>query len=387
MRCDYFDAGRCRSCTLLGIPYAAQLAELDRAVRATLAPMAPGQAWQDPVAGAESGFRNKAKLAVGGRRGSPTLGILDGAGRGVDLQACGLYEPGLAAALPVLADHVADTGLTPYDVPSRTGELKALIVTHSPDGELMVRFVLRSPGQLPKLRRSIPQLQAALPAVRVVSANLLPQHVALLEGDEEIPLTDAETLPMRLRHLGGELTVHLRPRSFFQTNTVVATALYAQARAWTQLVAPRTAWDLYCGAGGFALHLAAAEADAEAEELQVVGIEVSADAVAGARRSAHGRPGLRFEVGDAAAYAMAHPMPDLVVVNPPRRGIGPVLAEHLERAGPRHLLYSSCNADTLAADLQRMPSLRVQRARLFAMFPQTRHHEVLVLASRAAPAG
>ena len=108
MQCDHFDAGRCRSCTLMGTPYAVQLA--DKQVRAAerLAAAAPGIRWLDPAASPESHYRNKAKLVVGGRVGSPTLGILDERGRGVDLRSCGLYEPGLAATFDILHGLVAD---------------------------------------------------------------------------------------------------------------------------------------------------------------------------------------------------------------------------------------------------------------------------------------
>ncbi len=71
-----------------------------------------------------------------------------------------------------------------------------------------------------------------------------------------------------------------------------------------------------------------------------------------------------------------------MVVNPPRRGTGPDLAAWLEGSGVRHLLYSSCNPTTLARDLAAMPSLRPVRARVFDMFPQTPHQEVLVLCTR-----
>ena len=370
---------------MMGIPYAAQLAELDTSVRAMLAGLVPESAWEPVVAGPDSGFRNKAKLAVGGRRGEPTLGILDATGDGVDLRRCGLYEPGLAAALPPLAEFVGEVEFTPYDVARRNGELKGLIVTHSPDGELMIRFVLRSPGQLAKLRRALSRLAERLPATRVVSVNLLPRHVALVEGDQEITLAGS-TLPMRLRPPRdprlpdpSEVTLHLRPRSFFQTNTQVAAALYQAARRWVSEAEPATVWDLYCGVGGFALHLAG-------PGRQVTGVELSGEAVASAQTAAAERPGagdrLDFLTGDATTYAVQHPAPELVVVNPPRRGIGSVLADRLHDRGPRWVLYSSCNAATLAADLARMPSMRVCRAQAFAMFPQTRHHEVLVLARR-----
>ncbi len=72
----------------------------------------------------------------------------------------------------------------------------------------------------------------------------------------------------------------------------------------------------------------------------------------------------------------------MVIVNPPRRGIGADLARRLEASDVRHVLYSSCNATTLAEDLAQMPSLRPRRARLLDMFPQTSHYEVLVLLER-----
>jgi 23S rRNA (uracil747-C5)-methyltransferase len=226
LQCEYYDAGRCGSCTLIRTPYDAQLAAKQDRCAAALETVARGVAWQPPVAGPASGFRNKAKLVVGGTTSHPTVGILDRTGRGVDLRHCHLYEPGLDTVVPLLPDLVARLGLVPYDVPRRTGELKHLIVTHSPDDELMVRFVLRSPGQVGRLRRGLPEVTAAIPGLRVVSANLHPQHAAVLEGPEEVVLTDAAELPMRLDGVG----LLLRPRSFFQTNTAVATALYQQAR-------------------------------------------------------------------------------------------------------------------------------------------------------------
>ena len=86
--------------------------------------------------------------------------------------------------------------------------------------------------------------------------------------------------------------------------------------------------------------------------------------------------------GDATAYAGEHEPPDLVVVNPPRRGLGAELSTWLETSGVRHVVYSSCNASTLARDLARMPSLRPVEARLLDMFPHTGHYEVAVLLRR-----
>lgn len=390
VQCDYFDAGECRSCALMGVRYADQLTRTQQIVAARLAEHVGADRWLPPQASRESAFRNKAKLVVGGRKGAPTLGILDAQGQGVDLRHCGLHEPDLHRAILVLAELVAASGLTPYDVAARQGELKHLLVTVSPDAELMVRLVLRSPGQLPRVHELAGPLRRALPGLRVLSVNLQPEHKAVLEGPEEMVLTEQDTLPMRV----NDRILHLGTRSFFQTNTEVAAALYAQVAQWVDGLnegrGSQVLWDLYCGVGGFALHCSA-------PGRQVLGVEVSEQAVASAQRSAAelGLDGTHFRAGDATSLLSDGPAavdqgragggtvsPDTVIVNPPRRGLGQRLAEQLEAGSARHLIYSSCNATSLALDLARMPSWQVEAARLFDMFPQTDHHEVAVLLRR-----
>lgn len=371
LRCHHFDAGRCRSCTLLEVPRVRQVADKEAHARS----LVDAPVWLPTVAGADAGFRNKAKMVVGGTVAVPTLGILDRGLAGVDLRDCGLHSPGLRAALDRVAGWVGDAGLTPYDVRARAGELKHVLLTESPDGELMLRLVMRSTALEARVRSRLPALLATLPTLRVATINVQPEHKAVLEGEREVVLTEEATLPMRL---ATGVTLRLGPRSFFQTNTRVAEALYEQARTWVgALDEVRSAWDLYCGVGGFALHLAAPGRD-------VLGVEVSPDAIAAAGATAAGLGvAARFVAADATAWALAQPgAPDLVVVNPPRRGIGADLAGWLETSGVRHVVYSSCNAESLARDLALMPSLRPVEARVLDMFPHTTHYEVMVLLAR-----
>ena len=397
--CALHSAGTCRSCPHLSLPLPDQLASKQSHVASLLAEHVPTGLWEPPAASAPERFRNKAKMAVAGTTARPTLGILDGAGHGVDLRTCPLHVPAIEAALPVLANLITDLGVRPYDVPSRCGELKYVLVTASPDDDLMVRFVLRSRWHLERLHAALPDLRRSLPQLAVVSVNIQGVHQAVIEGPEEIVLTEEDRLLMRLslrpdqvstpaatRNDGVELPLYLPTRSFFQTNTAVAEALYATARAWAQELEPARVWDLFCGVGGFALALAA-------PGRRVLGVEVSASAIDGARDAAALMgldPALvRFEAGDAHVLDPAAPgadasgasvteRPDLLVVNPPRRGIGEQLAARIEASGVRRMLYSSCNPRTLAADLARLPSMRAVRSRLFDMFPHTDHAEVLV---------
>ena len=376
MQCDYFDAGVCRSCTQIRVPYATQLESKDADAKALLHEHAQLR-WLSPVASKESAFRNKAKIVVSGTHQNPVLGILNREGNGVDLSECPLYTFDILALMPVLRELIQRASLTPYSVPARKGELKNILVTASPSGELMLRFVLRSKKLLVPIRREISWLQQRNPAISVVSINLLREHKAVVEGGEEIILTEQQTLPMQV----NGMDLHLRPQSFFQTNTAIAEALYAQGAQWVADAAPHTLWDLYCGVGGFALHSAQALPDAS-----ITGIEISEEAIASAQRTVDekGLDNLTFIAQDATTFAVdAQELPECVVVNPPRRGIGEQLAQWLEHSGIQTVVFSSCNARSLVKDLEKMPSLKPVEGRVFDMFPHTNHYEVAVLLQRA----
>ena len=373
MQCLYFSAGRCRSCSQMTRPYQQQLQGKAEHCAQLLAGHEQLR-FLPPQPSVESGFRNKAKMVISGTSENPTIGILDADGHGVDLRHCGVCDPALRAAFPVIERFIRQLGLIPYDVPRRKGELKHVIITLAPSGQLMVRWVLRTKKHFVALRDSLPLFSKALPAAKVVSVNFLPEHKAVLEGSEEIVLSAAQTLPMELNGIG----MHLRPQGFFQTNTPIAAALYRQAASWVRQLQPASVWDLYCGVGGFALHAAA-------PGRSVTGVETSAEAVRAAERSAAdlGLADTRFIAGDATQFALAQDQaPQLVVVNPPRRGIGPTLADWLNASEVQHVIYSSCNAVSLAKDLRRMDRFTAVEARVMDMFPQTNHYEVIVRLQR-----
>lgn len=400
--CQRHRAGTCHSCPHQDLPLAEQLALKQARVAALLADGAAAlspQVWQEPVASAASRFRNKAKMVVSGTVQAPVLGILGPQGRGIDLRACPLHVEAIEEALPVLARTVTRLGLVPYDVSARRGELKHLLVTASPDGDLMVRWVLRSRRHLEVLRDELPRLREELETLAVMSVNLQPVHQAIIEGEEEIVLTtepggDRLLMRLELPEQAGpsadhrDLPLLLPTQSFFQTNTAVAEQLYATAARWAGDLdtgsRPAQVWDLFCGVGGFALALAG-------PGRQVLGVEVSAPAIDGARQADRlmglDAQAARFEAGDARVLDPgAGAVPDLLVLNPPRRGIGQDLAARIESAGVERVLYSSCNPASLARDLEAMSSYTAVRAQLFDMFPHTDHAEVLIELRRSPSA-
>ena len=371
MHCALYDAGRCRSCQWLELPISQQLADKMADLRALLAD-APVAEWCAPACGPESGFRNKAKMVVSGSVERPLLGMLHRDGAPEDLTDCPLYPQSFAPVFAALKPFIARAGLTPYHVARRRGELKYILLTESRlDGGMMLRFVLRSQAKLPQLRAALPWLQQQLPQLTVITANIQPVHMAIMEGDEEIFLTDAQALAERF----NDVPLWIRPKSFFQTNPTVASQLYATARDWVRQLPVNHMWDLFCGVGGFGLHCAT-------PQMKLTGIEISAEAIACATQSATelGLTNLHFQALDSTQFATGQDnVPDLVLVNPPRRGIGQALCDYLSQMAPQFIIYSSCNAQTMAKDLHALPGYHIARVQLFDMFPHTAHYEVLTL--------
>ncbi|ELQ6133371.1 23S rRNA (uracil(747)-C(5))-methyltransferase RlmC [Cronobacter dublinensis] len=374
MHCALYDAGRCRSCQWIEQPLDTQLADKMTDLRALLAELPVGD-WCAPVSGPEQAFRNKAKMVVSGSVEKPLLGMLHRDGTPVDLTECPLYPASFYAVFAALKPFIARAGLTPYNVARKRGELKYLLLTESTlDGGLMLRFVLRSTTKLEALRAALPALLAQLPQLRVVTANIQPVHMAIMEGDEEIWLTEQQALA---ENFNG-VPLWIRPQSFFQTNPTVASALYAAARDWVRALPVNHMWDLFCGVGGFGLHCAT-------PYMTLTGIEIAPEAIASASASAQqlGLHNVHFQALDSTDFATGQQaVPDLVLVNPPRRGIGEALCDYLSRMAPQYIIYSSCNARTMAKDIRQLPGYRIARVQLFDMFPHTAHYEVLTLLVR-----
>lgn len=374
MQCALYDAGRCRSCQWIDQPVADQLSSKMADLRALLGTLSVGE-WCAPVSGPEQAFRNKAKMVVSGSVEKPLLGMLHRDGTPEDLTSCPLYPASFSAVFSALKPFIARAGLTPYNVARKRGELKYLLLTESQqDGGMMLRFVLRSEAKLAQLSAALPALQAQLPQLNVISVNIQPVHMAIMEGEKEIFLTDQQALAEQFNNV----PLWIRPQSFFQTNPSVASQLYATARAWVRELPVAHMWDLFCGVGGFGLHCAT-------PAMKLTGIEIAPEAIACARQSAEqlGLHNLHFQALDSTAFATRQgDVPDLVLVNPPRRGIGQALCDYLSEMAPSFIIYSSCNAQTMAKDLQQLPGYRIARVQLFDMFPHTAHYEVLTLLMR-----
>lgn len=388
LACPYYQQASCQSCHWLALPYEQQLANKEADLTQLLGELIePDTQCYPPIPSAVQGFRNKAKMVVTGAVERPKFGILKDIydpESAVDLSDCLLYPAHFSAIFTVLKDFIARAGLVPYNPQKQRGELKYILLTESRyNGELMLRFVLRSASRQALVQRELAGLMAKLPKLKVVSLNIQPQHAAILEGEEEIFLTSQQ----RLLEQFNQIPLFIRPQGFFQTNPDVAEKLYGCAKAWVKDLPINALWDLFCGVGGFGLHCASVIAQHN-PAVELTGIEISPAAIVSAQQSAKmlGLKAVDFRSLDSAAFSQSPQSgsPELIIVNPPRRGIGQEVIQLLNQIRPHFLLYSSCNATTLARDLHQLKGYQLSKVQLFDMFPHSRHYEALVLLTRLA---
>lgn len=375
--CPHFEANTCRSCGLLPQPYASQLAVKHRALSEALADL-PLPGTIPPIVPSDIAFesRNKAKLAVSGNVSAPILGFPDSEGNVQPLWDCPLHLPLLNNIAARCAGLIRDLGIVPYNVRGRTGELKYLLLRMCEGTQqVMVRYVLRSTLFVEKLRLLSFRLQSEFPDITVCSVNLQPEPKAIVEGKREIILTEAVRVVDKL----GEIYLCYSPQAFTQVTSNVAAKLYQSAASWIAPLRAESMLDLYCGVGAFALFCARTVT-------HVTGVEVSESAIADAEEGARLNriTNARFMTVDVSSYlARTTAKPDVLLVNPPRRGLNPEIVEQVIRVAPKVVVYSSCNPVSLRDDLRELSEhYRIAKVVGFDMFPLTEHLETLVLLER-----
>lgn len=369
MKCDYFELKKCLSCQWIDKSYQQQISDKQTQLCDKLRPFA-AKSILEPIQSTTNAFRNKAKMAVLGTVERPILGIIT-AGEPVDLCDCPLYSAAMQKTLSQVKALIKQLQLVPYNIRRKKGEIKFVILTEA-DGQFMLRLVLRSDKERVKITQAIDNIQQTLPQLAVISINIQPEHAAILEGEQEFVLTTQQQLPIKLNHV----PLFIQTGSFFQTNTIVASQLYATAQQWLASLPINTIWDLFCGVGGFGLHCIT-------PKRELVGIEINPQAIECAKRSASlmNYQQITFKSLDATKFALSalESKPELILVNPPRRGLGPQLVNYLQQISPSYILYSSCNLDSLVTDLTYFEGYSLECVQLFDMFPHTEHMEVLLL--------
>ncbi len=378
--------GACGGCAWQHLSYPAQLEQKQRRVVAALASYSATAALVVPAvrpAPATLGYRNKGKYVVGASG---------------DRLVLGAYQPrthtliattGCQVVAPVI-DELAEwtrgaaqaAQVEPYSEKNTSGELRYVVIRANRANDALVTLVVTSAAELAKLHRVAATL-AKHPAVRGVVAvtndrrdgAILPigSTTTVLQGEGTLAESFAGT------------TVHLGAVEFMQVNVLQAEALYGFVADCIEPCAGRHVIDLYAGLGGITLHLAQRGANVTAIEVESAAIEALRLAAASAGLVINAHVGTAASVATTASNAASPP--DVVVVNPPRKGLDGATRAALLEVNPRQLVYVSCGLDSLAADLAFLieHGYAVDVVQPFDLMPHTAQVETVVALRRRAP--
>ena len=320
-------------------------------------------------------YRNKAQYPVSSKNGKAFAGFFKaGTHQVVENARCLILPPEMDLVKDTVITWMNRFSVTAYDEISHSGLVRHIYVRRGPvSGQVLVCLAVNGKA-IPKADALIAALQA-IPgfATLVLSVNTKKGNVVL--GDEFITLYG----PGYIEDTLCGLQFRLSPRSFYQVNHHQAQRLYEAAISQAEITADDLVLDLYCGVGTITLCMAKAAG-------KVIGVEVVAEAVEDARDNAkrNGIENVEFFCGDAGEAALSLEKQgiraDVVIVDPPRKGLNADAIEALARFAPRHIVYVSCDPATLGRDvaLLKERGYRVKNALAADLFPRCSHVESIV---------
>ena len=327
------------------------------------------------------GYRNKAQYPVASKKGRVFAGFFKaGTHQVVENDRCRILPEETDRVKDIVVDYVNHYRITAYDEESQKGLLRHIYVRRGAvSGQVLVCLVVNG-RKLPHTEDLIQRLQAVPGFTTLVLAvNTRPGNAVL--GNEFITLYG----PGYIEDTLCGLTFRLSPRSFYQVNHHQAQRLYEAAIAQAQITKDDLVLDLYCGVGTITLAMAKAAG-------KVIGVEVIEQAVEDAKDNAlrNGIENAEFFCGDAGKAALELEakgiIPDVVVVDPPRKGLNADTIEALSKMSPRRIVYVSCDPATLARDvaLLKEKGYKLLNAMAADLFPRCAHVETIVCLSKLA---
>ena len=374
--CPYY--GRCGGCDFRHMSYEEELWAKRARVQDALTRIGGAEVTVEEILGAEQPlhYRNKSIYPI-----SPAGEVGFYRARShqvVHVEHCLIQKPEADALAQAVRDYIARFRVEPYNEATGRGLLRHLYVRTSCRGESLACLLVNG-SRLPHEQELVDMLRAAVPGVCGVVLGENTRRGNAILGDRYRTLWGRDYLTDTLCGLELRLSVP----SFYQVNHDQAQRLYEKALEYAGLTGRELAVDLYCGAGTITQVLAR-------RARHVIGGEIVPEAIRDAEDSArrNGVENVEFLCGDASRLAAELRQrglrPDVICVDPPRKGLAPDVVEAAASMTPGRIVYVSCDPATLARDVARFAPLgyRPVRACAVDLFPGTAHVETVCLLSK-----
>ena len=379
-RCPYFKA--CGGCQLQHLTYDAQLDYKTEKVRDALERIGHlRDVTVHPAIGMDEpwNYRNKAQFPVGSVKGRPALGFYAARSHNlINIEQCPIQHEVINRVVSLMREFIQTYNIPVYEESTQRGILRHVVIKVGFRSHQLMVIVVTN-GELPRKKELVSLLRDGLPGITSIIQNIQTEKTNVVLGKKSIALWGSDFILDTI----GNLKFRISPLSFFQVNPVQIEKLYGKVLEYANLTGKEKVVDAYCGIGTISLFLAGKAA-------KVYGVEAIPQAVRDAKENArlNGIENAEFLEGRSEAVLPRlsglglHP--DVVVVDPPRKGCDPKLLNAIVKMAPERMIYVSCNPATLARDLNLMSEngYQAEEVQPVDLFPQTMHVETVVLMSR-----
>jgi len=373
---------KCGGCVFRHISYEAECKVKDNIVRDAFRRIGGLDIHTDSFISADNTkrYRNKAQYPLAVQDSKAVCGFYaPRSHRVIPIVDCPLQPEKFSDIVRISLDYINSHKLSVYDESSHTGILRHIYIregAHS--GQIMVCFVVKKEysRQLQQLAHII---HHEVEGISSIVMNINPDDTNVILGNKWVNLYGSDEIEDTM--CGNKIIIS--PPSFYQVNTVQAEKLYAKALEYASPSPTDTIADLYCGVGTIGLSMAS-------EAASVVGVEIIPEAIENAKRNAKVNEiyNAEFYCGDAgkvfSELRKNGCSPDIIVVDPPRKGCSPKTLEVIVEAAPEKIIMISCNPSTAARDAKWLSENGYKAEKVCGadLFPRTRHVECVVLLTR-----
>lgn len=371
---------RCGGCSLRHIKYEETLRIKQNTVQSLINKTLKNKIKAEETLGMENPYfyRNKAQYPVGiGKDGKPVMGVFANRTHEiVPIEKCMIQNQQNEKVAKFILDYITKNNISIYNENTRKGLVRHIVTKIGvKTGQIMCIIVING-YEIPNEASLTKAILAKFPEVKSIVKNINMQNTNVILGKQNVNLYGNGYIEDKL----GGYTFRISPLSFYQVNPVQAERLYQIGMEAANITKDDIVFDLYCGIGTISLFMSK-------YAQKVYGIEIVKEAVEAAKTNAkiNNVENAEFLCGDVENVLQdllysKKVMPDIIMVDPPRKGLDKNTIQNILKVRPKKLVYISCNPATLVRDLSALEEVyEVKKIKPVDMFPFTSHVECVAL--------
>ena len=371
---------RCGGCSLRHIKYEETLKMKQNAVQSLVNKTLKTKIQVQETLGMENPYhyRNKAQYPIGiNKEAKPVLGVFANRTHEIiPIHKCLIQNEQTEKLAKFVFDFIVKNKISIYNEKTGKGLVRHIVTKIGIKTNQIMCVLVINGREMPKEKELVEEIKAEFPSVKSIIKNINTKNTNVILGDKNIDLYGNGYIEDKL----GNYTFKISPLSFYQVNPVQAEKLYLLGIDGANITKKDVVFDLYCGIGTISLFMSKFAK-------KVYGIEIVEEAVAAAKENAviNQVDNVDFIAGDVEKvlddFVNAKGIiPEIIMVDPPRRGLDNTTIDNILNVKPKRLVYISCNPATLVRDLAKLEELYdVKSIKPVDMFPFTSHVEVVAV--------